>query len=401
MYFFYKRHAFLVGCLCLVLSCPLLAAEGDPLVVRAAQKNCIIVESHWGHQLLLSPQFLASFKNLDTPSNPARANGAAKPIRGPQLISLDRDIAHTLTRLPNEERARWTDKEVSDPNAVHVTCRHNEGAGGCLLIEVDGARLGVVAGTLTSEQRSLLEGEPLDALLLLKDGEWKNPAERRVEWIQELDPMQVIVSPAQAEFASVLQSDWEDSSLNRAAFNRLALSSTGFEGKRRITVLGAQWRMPSKLAERFDAMDSSCLDSQEVFRALSIEQLNFEPANGTHTPRWNVEHMMGRQLLFFSQIYHALDPAIPVMDLNPAQMPPDYRFAHPEWDGAEEARQMQRVLEFTRRFAYLLDGLELDERAPGSRWPTLNALLLQMEKHYKEHTANTQKKFELPDWPAK
>ena len=70
---------------------------------------------------------------------------------------------------------------------------------------------------------------------------------------------------------------------------------------------------------------------------------------------------MGRELVFFSQIYNAVDPMIPVMDLNPKQMPKDYEFAHPDWTGAEEARQMQRVAAFTRRFAYLLDKMELDE----------------------------------------
>ena len=109
--------------------------------------------------------------------------------------------------------------------------------------------------------------------------------------------------------------------------------------------------------------------------------------------------MMGRQLMFFSQIYHEVDPAIPVIDLNPKQMPPDYSAAHPDWDGQEETRQMNRVSEFTRRFAYLLRDVNLDVRAPGSRW-TLRGLLRQMERHYDEHTANTVKKFDLPDWPA-
>ena len=88
---------------------------------------------------------------------------------------------------------------------------------------------------------------------------------------------------------------------------------------------------------------------------------------------------MGRQLLFFSQIYHAQDRRIPVIDLNPRQMPPDYRFAHPDWDGREEARQMQRVSSFTRRFAYLLADLDVDKKAPASSWPTLRALFNQME----------------------
>ena len=146
-------------------------------------------------------------------------------------------------------------------------------------------------------------------------------------------------------------------------------------------------------------MRDSNQKSQAVFAKLSVDQMNFRPSNGTHTPRWNTEHMMGRQLKFFSQIYHTIDPMIPVMDLNPAQMPPDYSASHPDWDGAEEARQMQRVDDFCHRFAYLLDGLDVGAKAPGSRWPSLRALLVQMDRHYAEHTANTVKKFDLENWP--
>ncbi|MEM0926426.1 MAG: DinB family protein, partial [Planctomycetota bacterium] len=155
----------------------------------------------------------------------------------------------------------------------------------------------------------------------------------------------------------------------------------------------------AEVTELFKKMTAANRASQKVFRPLSKEQLNFRPSNGTHTPRWNTEHMMGRQLLFFSQIFHAKDPTIPVMNLNPKQMPKDYRAARPDWDGKEEARQMERVDAYCRRFAYLLDGVPLDQRAPGSRW-TLRGLLQQMERHYDQHTANTVSKFDLPDWPA-
>ncbi len=158
------------------------------------------------------------------------------------------------------------------------------------------------------------------------------------------------------------------------------------------------WQMPEQLSALFARKEAACRKSQAVFAKLSAKQMNFEPANGTHTPRWNAEHMMGRELGFFSQIFHEVDPAVPHIDLNPEQMPPDYQAAHPDWSGTEEARQMERVSAFTRRFAYLLDGLPLDERAPGSFW-TPRRLLAQMERHYDEHTANVTKKFELPDWP--
>jgi hypothetical protein len=109
--------------------------------------------------------------------------------------------------------------------------------------------------------------------------------------------------------------------------------------------------------------------------------------------------MMGRELLFFSQIYHAMDSSIPILDLNPKQMPPDYRPAHADWTGVEESKQMERVESFTRRFAYLLEGMDLNKTAKGSAFWTPKALLKQMEAHYREHTANVVKKKDLPDWP--
>ena len=164
-------------------------------------------------------------------------------------------------------------------------------------------------------------------------------------------------------------------------------------------ILEAPLPVPSHLQELFDRMEAANRRSQDVFRPLSVQQMNHRPSDGSHTPRWNAEHMAGRQLLFFSQIYHALDPSIPVVDWNPEQMPPDYVARHPDWSGADEARSMQRVDDFCRRYAYLLQVVQLDQKPPATNWPSLRALLLQMEKHYDEHTANVKKKFSLPDWP--
>ncbi len=166
-------------------------------------------------------------------------------------------------------------------------------------------------------------------------------------------------------------------------------------------LLDAPPAVPEHLQEMFDRMEAANRRSQDVFRQLSVEQMNFKPSDGTHTPRWNAEHMAGRQLLFFSQIYNALDPSIPVVDQNPKQMPADYKARNPSWSGKDEARAMQRVDDFCRRYAYLLENIQLDDKPPATSWRSLGALLLQMEKHYDEHTANVKKKFQLPDWPKK
>ena len=158
------------------------------------------------------------------------------------------------------------------------------------------------------------------------------------------------------------------------------------------------WPMPQPLAELFKLKEQAAERAQTLYSSLSINQMNHRPSNGTHTPRWNAEHSMGRELGFFSQIYSNINPMIPHIDLNPKQMPPEYVPAHSDWTGEEEARQIERVKAFTRRFAYLLDGIGLDDKLEGSPW-TLRRLMAQMEKHYDEHTTNVKKKFTLPDWP--
>ncbi|MCH7751562.1 MAG: MBL fold metallo-hydrolase [Planctomycetes bacterium] len=220
---------------------------------------------------------------------------------------------------------------------------------------------------------------------------------RRVVPIHYKTPVLTIDLQTADSFVDALQVEYE---VVRPVSNTVAIRSNGRVAERRqLVVLPYQpWELPQELAELFARKEAASRASQEVFAPLSVNQMNHRPSDGTHTPRWNAEHMMGRELGFFSEIYAELDPTITAIDLNPAQMPPDYKAAHPDWSGAEEARQMERVAAFTRRFSYLLDGLDLDEQAPGSRW-TPRRLLEQMHQHYREHTANVNKKFALPDWP--
>ena len=155
-----------------------------------------------------------------------------------------------------------------------------------------------------------------------------------------------------------------------------------------------------ELSELFARKENSSAQSRAVFAELSVDQMNFVPGNGSHTPRWNTEHMMGRELLFFSQIYHSIDPMIPVMNLNPKQMPKDYVAAHSDWNGHEEALLTLQVEAFSRRFAYLLEGLPLDEKPKGSKMWSPRGLLKQMDRHYHEHTENVKKKMQLENWPT-
>ena len=83
--------------------------------------------------------------------------------------------------------------------------------------------------------------------------------------------------------------------------NTIAVSASDQQvEKPNVVVLSSSpWKMNAELEQEFNAMEAACSESQEVFAKLSTNQMNFKPSNGTHTPRWNTEHMMGRQLSSF------------------------------------------------------------------------------------------------------
>jgi hypothetical protein len=276
-----------------------------------------------------------------------------------------------------------------------------------LVLEIDGVRIVFIPHDTLGSRGEFDTGPLKDVdLLILSTGKSTQVAEPRfLSLVTSLAPNLLVLNPigtAQPpdveKLRVVIQAEDDVLTIDH---NTLAFSQTTTNSAkpRIVTLTDSPWKMPIELGKLFAAMETASSDSQQVFAKLSTNQMNFKPANGTHTPRWNTEHMMGRQLLFFSQIYAAQDPSIPVMDLNPQQMPPDYVFAHPDWDGREESRQMQRVSEFTQRFAYLLADVDVGKKASGSGWPSLRALLNQMHRHYSEHTANTITKFDLPGWP--
>ena len=358
------------------------------------------VETHWNLHLFIGP----NSSSIDLlPRKPDRA------------VSPEENLNHYLIRPPNHADPSWlpTDQgKQSDPNAVHVQTLDNIGGENVLLIEVDDVQIVYVpeqwfATQVTAESITInLQEVEEPELLIIGSGELTHFADKGTGLLLKfIKPQNVFLSNTsptdQPSIDSIRGHVGDDQFVLHDDHNTIALSNAKSDKPMQfIIVADRPWQMPNELSKLFQAMEEANSESQKVFEKLSVNQMNFKPANGTHTPRWNTEHMMGRQLLFFSQIYHAMDPTIPIMDLNPKQMPPDYEFTHPDWDGQEEARQMERVSQFTRRFAYLLDRIDLDKKAPGSRW-TLRGLLRQMDSHYGQHTANTVKKFELPGWPEK
>ena len=391
------QQAAIVGALILLSVMPVLSADGQPLAVRTWQAGNLTIETHWGLCVAIG----------SVPANRMQPQPSV-------WLNADSKYDHVLTRLPNEDKAKFVTRaemKSEDSNGLTVSSLQADSAH-ALDIRVDGVRLVYASAAdlpgIAQTVAQTTSDKPVDLLVIafMNDADDAGVAgsNKAVTAIAPRDMLLVTMrSDVHAHAATIQKALKSTFEIEKRNHNTLAVSSAKKKtSENRIVVLSNKpWSMPDDLEKLFSGMEKSCADSQAVFAKLSAKQLNFKPSNGTHTPRWNTEHMMGRQLLFFSQIYNRIDPTIPVMDLNPKQMPRDYVYAHPQWDGKEEARQTQRVSDFTRRFAYLLEGLNVNQRAPGSRWPSLRALLLQMQRHYGEHTKNTVKKYSLPGFPQK
>ncbi|MCA9132871.1 MAG: DinB family protein [Planctomycetales bacterium] len=392
------------------------ADHGHPLAIRYWPQSVVSLETHWNLKVVVRwegerplPAELADadlILSFNDSANGVCHSALRVPAQGQQDASTITqsiplaELDHYLDRLPNQAQPTWTESgEASfvSENVVHLS-QHAERL---LLVAVDGVRLAI---PLQREEAAanppaprLPAGVQVDALLLPSRGAADRVANETLEpgWAS-LQPRMVVVPANPAGEADSQGSG----NLRKAVGNTLAIAHRrpGTTAAQWVALHDKPWTMPAELSELFQEKERACENSQGTFAKLSAKQLNFRPKNGTHTPRWNAEHMMGRELLFFSQIYAKQETAIVPLDLNPKQMPPDYVAAHPDWDGREEARQLQRVSAFSRRFAYLLAKLDLDQTAPGSYW-TPRGLLQQMRKHYAEHTANVVKKFQLPGWP--
>jgi hypothetical protein len=423
----------------LLLARPAAADPGQPVAVRWWGQGFVTIETFWNLRVAIDPDrahrhrsprqevdlLLISDHTFDKENAPLYAAVSQTVISGLSDGEYA-DIDVVLDRRPNDRSPDVfpaTDERPRSGHAIRVhSFRAHEGpvpgrSGPItpMLIEVDGVRIFHASrlGQSNLVDAMVEQLERVDVLLVPVGGALSGSlnAERAAALTARLAPRLVVpIWPVEErhedrggdsvkQFLEALPSSYDR---REAVGNTLAVRSLG-PGERvrpAVVVLKTQpWSMPEAMADLFRAKDAAGRASQEVFRPLSAAQMNHRPADGTHTPRWNVEHMAGRELGFFSQIYHAAEGAVPVMDVNPKQMPPDYVAAHPDWDGAEEARQIERVQAFTRRFAYLLDGADLDEKPEGHRWWTLRGLLAQMQRHYGEHTANVKKKFALPDWP--
>jgi L-ascorbate metabolism protein UlaG (beta-lactamase superfamily) len=421
-----------------ILVCPKAAdAEpGKPIAVRWWGQAMVSIETSWSHEIVIDPYppnigyedpELTADLALITHEHPDHSHaqlvgGNPVVVHGLEDEKQVRKVDRVLDRLPNAAEPTWQANAPALKTSGHqvrvttVPAWHDDEQGGdrgavaIFVVDVDGVRIvhcgDLGQSKLTDEQLAALGR--VDVLLIPVGGIYTVDGPQAVEVIAQVRPRFAIPihfkTPALSfnlhaiePFLNAVGDRWE---VDRRTHNTLAVAKASTaDSSTRIVVLAYEpWQPEGELVELFTRMETASRDSQAVFEPLSVKQMNFRPSDGTHTPRWNAEHMMATQLMFFTQIYSQREPQIAMIRLNPAQMPPDYEAAHPDWTGAEEARQMERAAALVRRFAYLTDGIPLDEPAPGSRW-TLRRLLQQMERHFGEHTANVKKKFTLPDWP--
>ena len=368
------------------------ADDGHPIAIRIAENGGFAIESMWGLKV-----GAGSVGKLDASAYGLKSTGKEVAVVEKQVV---------VHRAANEDSVSVDELEnapADDPNAIVVKSVSSADWGNTKLgrrqfaiISVDGLDVYCFNQVTPQQATKWVEG-------IAKDQLSKRPRVVIANGITFDEAACLSISKALEPTLFVVNESLEscgESKVVAVPHNTVAVSSKQDESETRFVALGTTpYEMSDEYSELFAKKESACSASRDMFAKLSVAQMNFKPANGTHTPRWNAEHMMGRELLFFSQIYNAVDPAIPVMNLNPKQMPKDYKYAHEDWTGAEEARQMKRVEDFTRRFGYLLDGMDLNKKAKGSQFWTPLALLRQMERHYNEHSANVVKKMQLDGWP--
>lgn len=416
------------------------ADPGKPVAVRWWGQGMVSIETYWGLTVVIDP--LPAETGYDVPdiqgdlvlvthehfdhNNVDAVKGSPIVVRGLSRTGEVQQVHHILDRPPNSEDVIWrvntkTDAAKTTPEAIGVKSMaawHDDsqgaqrGAVAVFSVIVDGVKI-VHAGDFGQTKLSPAQVRALgkvDVLCLPVGGVYTIDGAQAVKIIEQIKPRYVVPLHYKTDRLKIGLNPIEPLlvaadgryAIQRPQGNTLAVSAAdgrSTTGTRIVLLKYEPWAPAQELADLMKQMESACSASQRTFAPLSAQQLNWRPPNGSHTPRWNAEHMLGRQLGFFSQIYAAIDPALKHIDLNPRQMPADYQPAHPDWNGAEQARQMQRASDYVRRFAYLLDGVDLDRPAPGSRW-TLRGLLRQMQRHFGEHTANVHKKFELAGWPA-
>ena len=419
---------------------PAAADEGNPVAVRWWGQSFVTVESYWGITVAIDPYSLdigydnphveADFVVM-THEHADHSNETL--VRGDPVIEHAlaangnvRTIGPILDRSPNSPNIHIgsiAQCVFPSSNAVYVqtiASHHDDeqgakrGNNALVLVSVDAVRIlhcgDLGQSSLTDTQLEAI-GD-VDVLVIPVGGVYTIDGPTAAAITEQVNPRFVLPIHYKTDvlkidlqpidpFLAALPDRFEESRPVGNTFAVTAGRGPTREAPKVVIPKYTEWQMPQDLARLFAIKETDARKNMAVYKPLTANQLNHKPANGTHTPRWNVEHTTGVELLFLSSVYNAIDPSVPVIRLTPAQMPPDYEPAHPDWDGAEEARTIERAQAFTRRFAYLLDGLPMDELPQGAPQfaRSLSGLFDLMINHYTEHTDHVKEKFLLPDWP--
>lgn len=418
------------------------AAEDEntyPVAVRWWGQSMISIENWWGFSVVIDPYSLEiGYDDPKIEANTVCVSHDHFDHSNTEIVLGEHDVfygirhqgrpPHKMSRLSppgaihreDNADAMTRDLSMGEISITPIESFHDNkqgddlGKNAMFLVEADGVRIlhcgDLGQHQLTDEQLEQI-GE-IDVLCVPVGGVYTIDGAQAVAIVEQIQPR--IVVPIHFKTKPlIIALDTIDPFLKalpdkytrvRPAGNTLAVSTAGgaTRDNPQVVLLNYKpWEMPEEIAELLDAKEAASKLSQSTFEKLRTDQLNHKPSNGTHTPRWNAEHMLSAELFFFSKIYAEADPAIAPIPLFPQQMPPDYVAAHPDWHGIDEAMQMQRVQDFTRRFAYLLDGMPLDELPEGGVpfFGDLRGLFKQMESHYGEHTAHVHTKTEQEDWP--
>lgn len=417
-----------------------------PVAVRWWGHACISIETFWNLTVVIDP--FPAGKNDGDPkpsltadlvliTHEAPHHNAADVIGGKPVVlhGVTADgkdwekIDHVLDRPANEPAASVyprSDARKLSSNAVFMrgigvhskadaTAERPRNA--MFLIETCGVRIlhcGDLGGTLSKEQLADL-GE-IDVLIVPVGGEDTLNATGAMEVIRQVKPKSLIWPLHFSPDAVAVPADATDAFVEEA--RRADLLTRDVDGNTAAVsalppgmpppvgspvVVMASWK-PCTPVPRISRMLLSLRDDRQTLidslGKVTNEQLYHRPSDGSHTISWNFEHTTARELGLFSQIYNALDPAIPVINWNPEQMPKDYAPRHPEWGPEEIVRHVKRIGAFTERFSYLLNDAPPTMRIEGTRF-SLEYLTAMIVGHYQNHTSKAVHKFTLPDWPRR
>lgn len=421
------------------------ADEPLPLAIRWWGQACVSIETGWGLRIVIDPYpdtpeiGLGALKltaDLVLLTHNHADHAAVDVVRGDPVVlrGLDKagewvPIDHYLDRPPNQPSPKVSPRAAlaePSPYAVHVVGigTYHDAEGGAkrgkdtmFLVEAGGVRLlhcGDIGTLLTPEQLKAIG--PVDVLFLPVGGEYTVDATAAMRIVEQVRPRRFVwpihfkagasrlpLAPV-GEFVDVARHAGlliRTVRGNTVAVNRLGNRKRPPVGSPFVIV--AETRSQPRSPEVREALEGLRNDRKiliDLLGVVSARQLDHKPSDGTHTIRWNFEHTTAREIGFMSQIYHMVDPEVPVINWNPAQMPPDYVPRHPDWGPEEMVRHVQRVGAFTERFSYLLAEAPPTVTIEGTTF-SVKYITNMIVGHYHNHSGKAVHKFELPDWPKR